>query len=353
MSASVRFDEDGARHVLTDATEGSTLQALRDAAHASGLDPIAALYNEGLALAEEGHFGQAQTRLHVLLGLAPSDGGAHLLLAKVYVAGQQWRRALAALDDAAQCGAHIPDELRTAVVRHLAADDQADAGPARDAAVDGELRKLKSETRRLRSENAHLITQGRQLERELRSWAWIATGTSFIAICFMAGRLLFGGPDAPIADESVAVVQPPVDEPVADLPPVRNADTAVLAKSALEKSKALSDSELEVVVRAGHAELTGSVLTFAQVREAVRLLSLVPGIDEIGRDGVRIRARTEGAIHTVVSGDTLSKIAWDHYGDETRYEVIISGNEAMAEGRTALKIGQQVIVPALPAVAPQ
>ena len=42
---------------------------------------------------------QARERLAILLALAPEDGEARLLLAKVQVAAQKWREALAALDD--------------------------------------------------------------------------------------------------------------------------------------------------------------------------------------------------------------------------------------------------------------
>lgn len=392
MSGSVRFDEDGVRQVPTDAPDGSTLQAIRDASHASGLDPVASLYNDALALAEEGHFGQAQTALQVLLGLAPADGGAHLLLAKIYVAGQQWRRALASLDNAAQCGASVPSDLRTAVVRHLHADDtaadEARATPSDDVS-DGELRKLKSETRRLRSENAHLITRTRRLEREARTWGWVSVGTSVIACGFML-RLMSLGTPAPAPTPSVAVVDdgPTISEPAAavavapqgkpvvaapptqaqplakpsvvptgsnlkpltaegtPIAPVRNADAAALAKASLKNASKLATADLTVVVRAGHAELSGSAQTYSQIREAKRVLGTIPGIDTVGHRNVRVYARTDGASHKVVSGDSLSEIAWDYYGDETKYDRIVAANKSL-KGGTELRLGQVLVLPAL------
>jgi phage tail protein X len=349
MSASVRFDEDGARQVLTDAPDGSTLQAIRDASHASGLDPVASLYNEALSLAEEGHLGQARTRLHVLLGLAPSDGGSHLLLAKVYARGQQWRRALAALDDAAQCGAPVPAELRAAVVRHLNADEAHEATRVNhEAQSDGELRKLKSEARRLRSENAHLITRTRQLEEETRRWALVATVTSLISICFMLYRMLFGAPATLVEErEPVPELLEVAEEAAPEgLAPVRDVDTAQLATATLENTTELAGSALSVVVRGGHAELSGTSMTYAQIRTARTALLAIEGIEEVGHDNVRVRARAEGASHTVVSGDTLSRVAWDYYGDETKYDAILEANSNLG-GKTSLKLGQVLVIPAI------
>ncbi|HMV69081.1 MAG TPA: tetratricopeptide repeat protein, partial [Myxococcota bacterium] len=206
MPASVRFEEADAR-ATSSASDGSVLQAIRLAAMSTGIDPIAELYNEALELAQDGHYGQAQSRLQVLLGLAPSDGEAHLLLAKVLVAGQQWRRAVGALDEAAACGTAVPEELRAAILRNLTADEDSaeEQRKSRVAREQGEITRLRTEARRLRSENAALVTRNGALEKEAARWAWVATGTSTVAIVFILARMLLGGAgEAPVAEAAPA-----------------------------------------------------------------------------------------------------------------------------------------------------
>ena len=91
---------------------GGVPRALREAAEMAGLDPIAQLYNEALRYGREGHLRLARERLQVLLCMAPDDGEARLMLARVHVAGQRWSDALAALDEAQSCGVDVPMSLR-------------------------------------------------------------------------------------------------------------------------------------------------------------------------------------------------------------------------------------------------
>ena len=80
---------------------GGVPRALREAAEMSGLDPVSELYNEALRYASEGHLRLARERLQMLLCMKPDDGESRLMLAKIFVAGQRWQDAIAALDEAA------------------------------------------------------------------------------------------------------------------------------------------------------------------------------------------------------------------------------------------------------------
>lgn len=361
MTASVDFDVADARTSTSAQGDGTVLRSLRDAAQSSGLDVTAELYNEALELAHEGHYKSAQHRLHVLLGLAPSDGDAHLLLAKVLVAGQQWRRALAALDEAQACGAPVTDDLREAVMRHLHADDDAAEAQrrARKARSGTEVDKLRGEARRLRSDNAHLTGRIRHLEREVSKWAWVATGTSVVAILFMLGGLFGGGGEAPVAptpdgaeaaatptpgsaDAAAAAADGTADEAPVGSP--RNGSLAEAAGAALVASGVVSGGELEVIVRGSTAELSGTVPSHAELVEAVGVLEGVDGITAVGTDGVINLSRRDGTTHEVASGETLGQIAYAHYGTSALYPQIVEANPSL-EGGTRLSIGQTLTIP--------
>jgi LysM repeat protein len=351
MTTQVRFDESEARTSTSVTTDGSVLQALRQNAAQAGIDPIAELYNEALELAHDGHYGAAQGRLHVLLGLAPSDGEAHLLLAKILVAGQQWRRAIGELDEAAQCGATVPETLRNAVVRHLNADDESTEGErqARLVREQGEIRKLRAETRSLRSDNAHLVARNRALERETTRWAWISTFTSLVAIGFLAGHMFFGGSAAPTPTVTDVTPLVPEEGAVATDPSgtgdsPRNLSLAERAGEALTASGVLDGAELEVVVRTTKAQLSGTVRTHAQLLDAAEIVAAVEGIEEVGTGGVIVLALRDGASHVVKSGDTLGQIAYNYYGKSSYHDKIVEANPELG-GKAGLKVGQTIKLP--------
>jgi LysM repeat protein len=355
MTSKVRFDEADARTSTSVTTDGSVIKAIRQAVTQSGIDPLAELYNEALELAHEGHYGDAQSRLHVLLGLAPNDGDAHLLLAKIFVAGQLWRRALTAIDQAAACGAHVSEPLRTRVVTHLHADDRDSESErqARAAREQGEIRKLRSEARALRSDNAHLVTCNRALERETTRWAWISTSTSLVAIAFLAAQVFFtSGTPAPttLAEVPTSDQLPVVDQGVTPPPTLgdspRNGSLATLAGEALMTAGVLEGAELEVVVRTTTAQLSGTVRTHAQMLKAVNVVSAVNGIEKVGNGGVIILARRDGTTHVVQSGDTLGQIAFNYYGKSGLHKVIIEANPSLG-GKANLRVGQTLVMPAV------
>lgn len=366
MTSSVRFEAADVRQTADRGSDTTVLQAIHQAARQSGLEPVAELYNEALELAHEGHYGQARARLQVLLGLAPSDGDAHLLLAKVFVAGQQWRRAVSALDEATQCGARVPEELREAVIRNLQADDDAleEERNARLTREQTELKKLRSEARRMRSEQAHLLARNRTLEREAARWAWVATGTSVVAIAFLLGRFLFGAPavDAVEAEETLAeaaaldeAAAPPLDDADPDAvaeavaggaPVARDPALGARATQLLADDARLEGASLEVVVRDGTAALAGTVAYHAQIKHALELLEALPEVQTVKHDGVRNLARRDGATHVVTSGDSLMAISQRYYGTILLHEAIDDANPAL-QGKP-LQIGQTLRIPPAP-----
>lgn len=367
MSSTIQFDEADPRLSSSANIEGSVLASILRATSSTGIDPIAELYNEALALAKEGHYGDARSRLQVLLGLAPSDADARLLLAKVYVAGQQWRRALGALDEAAQCGAHVPDTLRDAVLRHLQADDADSQSEARSVRENAEIKKLRSEARRLRSENAHLSATSRKLEREAKGWALVAAVTAVVAIVLLLVQMITSTSEAPADQAELAAVEATPDAdgapaeasddaPEAAPTPVAEAPAAAppAGGSALDRAAAAAVADaapgapLAVEVRQGTAILTGTVPMHAPLKAALVRLLDVDGIDEVDASEVVNLARRDGTTYEVRNGDNLSVIAYRHYGNEALYKAVLDANPSLG-GKPALKVGQRLTIPAVAA----
>jgi len=333
---------------------GGVPRALREAAEMSGLDPIAELYNEALRYATEGHLRLARERLQMLLCMKPDDGESKLMLAKVFVAGQKWQDAIAALDEAQSCGQVVPMPLRRAVEDHLrsdqaAMDEQRDASRAREQ---GEIKALRQEARRLRSENAQLIGRGAELERETKRWAWTTAAVSGVAILFIGANLLFGGAstevaDGLVADMPVAVADAPADADGAAPAPADDTPTALAtrAANALAAAPGLEGTALEVEVSGKSAAVAGSVISHRQRRTAEKVLSGVSGIGDVDVSKVSLSARTKGATHEVKRGDTLSHISYEYYGESGMTKHILKANRGLKASN--MQIGQLIKIPSV------
>ena len=323
----------------------------------AGLDPVAELYNEALRYATEGHLRLARERLQMLLCMKPDDGESRLMLAKVFVAGQKWQDAIAALDEAQSCGQVIPMPLRRAVEDHLrsdlaAMDEQMDASRAREQ---GEIKALRQEARRLRSENAQLVGRGAELENETKRWAWTTAAVSGVAILFIGANLLFGGGSSAATDDLVATaptedaagaVDAPSDAPTKGAP-TDNSPTALAtrAANALAAAPGLEGTALEVEVSGKSASVGGSVTSHRQRRTAEKVLAGVAGIANVDVSKVTLLARTKGATHEVKRGDTLSQIAYEYYGENGATKRILKANPGLKASN--MQIGQLVKIPAI------
>jgi nucleoid-associated protein YgaU len=343
------------------------------------------LYNAAAVLAGAGNFDEADRHLAILLALDSDDAEAHLLRAKIAVGRERWPDALSALNRAAALGARAPNELRARIEDQIAAgratDDERRA--AVQAREDGELMALRQEARRLRSENARLVGRVHDLSGEVRRWAWLTSGVSAAAALFIVVNLaLSGGPPsanapvatghtadgaapsasadapapaspsaAPPAAPSAAAVASPAGQsaaaPAAPAAPPAASALAQQAQAALNTAAGLDGSTLTLTVQSGKAALTGSVETAVQRRRVEEIVGGVPGIIKVDATKVKILARTKGTKHTVVSGDSLSKIARDYYGDASLAGRIVAANPKPLAGKTDLKLGMVLKVPAV------
>ena len=340
------FDGPSIRSTQSDHPVRDVPRALRHAAEMAGLDVVSELFNEALRYSDEGHLRLAREHLDVLLCLAPDDGEARLLFARVLVAGQRWQEALSALDEARASGADVPAQLRSTVEEHLRAERNAEEAQraVSSAREQGEVKNLRSEARRLRSENAQLLGRTHELERETRKWAWTTAGVSTLAILFIAVNLLLSPKERatedqlPVAAESAESAE----EALVSAPTMSATDRAA---SVLANTPALEGSELDVVVTNGQARLSGHFITHAQKRRAVDVLAELDDVGAVDADTVTILARSKGGTHVVASGDNLSKIAYDYYGDASLSKTILKANRSTLGGRANLKIGQDLAIP--------
>lgn len=361
LGVPVHFDDDRSRSSQSDASvpAGGVPRALRNAAESVGIDPLAELYNEALRFATEGHLREARERLLMLICLDPEDAEARLLLAKVHVAGQKWKEALSALDEASSLGLKVPKELRRAVEDHLHAEvaTEEEQRAALRAREQGEIRALRQEARRLRSENAQLLNRSSGLEQEVRRWAWTAGGVSVVAILFTLTTFLSssGSSSTPVVAAEVAESAAPTEQAVPLVgepgpveaaspeapPPVE--DLAARAQRVLEQAPDLNGT-FAVTVKGGEASVSGEVRTAAERRRVKAILEEVRGLSAVSVDGLEVTARTRGARHTVSSGDMLSKIAYRYYGDSQLIAPIRKANASLSKS-TSLSIGQELVIP--------
>lgn len=73
----------------------------------------------------------------------------------------------------------------------------------------------------------------------------------------------------------------------------------------------------------------------------------VRGVENVEDNMVVNSTEPEATFHTVVSGDTLSKIAKEVYGDAMKYPVIFEANKPMLSHPDKIYPGQVLRIPAL------
>jgi nucleoid-associated protein YgaU len=128
-------------------------------------------------------------------------------------------------------------------------------------------------------------------------------------------------------------------------------DPEVLSKraTALEneiKALGLNVEGLKVKVEGDTAFVQGTAQTQAEREKVVLALGNVEGIAKVN-DGMQVAsAAAESRFYTVQKGDTLSKIAKEHYGDANKYPQIFEANKPMLSHPDKIYPGQKLRIPA-------
>ena len=142
------------------------------------------------------------------------------------------------------------------------------------------------------------------------------------------------------------------DEPE-PAPQVRNVDPATLAK--MKRNKALQNlvaelglevEDLRIEVDGETAVVYGKVDNQAEREKVILATGNVIGIARVDDRLEAVHQEPEAQMHTVVSGDTLSKIAKKYYGDANKYPVIFEANKPMLTHPDKIYPGQKLRIPA-------
>jgi nucleoid-associated protein YgaU len=143
------------------------------------------------------------------------------------------------------------------------------------------------------------------------------------------------------------------DEPE-PAPRTHNVDPATLEK--MKRNKALQNlvaklglevENLKVEVEGDTATVSGLVDDQAEREKVVLAVGNVVGIARVDDRLEAKKKEPEAQMHTVVSGDTLSKIAKKYYGDAGKYPVIFEANKPMLKDPDKIYPGQVLRIPPL------
>lgn len=153
-----------------------------------------------------------------------------------------------------------------------------------------------------------------------------------------AGSKLFGGDDTGGAKAAAPAADPKAAREAAD-----RRRAAALVK--LVEGFGFEVADLTVKVEGETATLKGQVASQELREKVVLAVGNVSGISRVD-DRLTVGApEPEAAFYTVVRGDTLSKIAKQHYGNANKYMVIFEANRPMLEHPDKIYPGQVLRIP--------
>ncbi len=137
----------------------------------------------------------------------------------------------------------------------------------------------------------------------------------------------------------------------------RDLETARTAQARLAESSALQDRDRVAIITqlrtengALAARLNQAQSTLDQIASAARLGTPAAAIATAGAAPVRPVvtapvAATEGRVHTVTEGDSLSRISMRYYGTANRWQEIFQANRDVLQGSSTLRVGMQLRIP--------
>lgn len=105
--------------------------------------------------------------------------------------------------------------------------------------------------------------------------------------------------------------------------------------------------DLDIKHDEGIVTVNGKVKTQADREKVVLTLGNIEGIEKVNDMLVVDEPETEAQFYTVKSGDTLSKIAKEYYGNAMKYTVIFEANTPMLKNPDLIYPGQVLRIPKL------
>lgn len=148
-----------------------------------------------------------------------------------------------------------------------------------------------------------------------------------------AGATIFGGKtDADRAAEAIAE------------------ELKVAAAAAARLKETITDLQLEVenlnvTINDDKATVSGMAYDQATREKVILVIGNSAGIASVDDQMTVEHTEPEAQFHTVVSGDTLGKIAKQHYGNAMKYPVIFEANKPMLTDPDKIYPGQVLRIP--------
>jgi len=105
--------------------------------------------------------------------------------------------------------------------------------------------------------------------------------------------------------------------------------------------------EMKIVYDDGIATVRGTCPSQGEKEKIVLTVGNVAGVARVDDQMVVEKPEPEAAFYTVVSGDTLGKIAKEHYGAASKYPTIFAANKPMLTDANLIYPGQVLRVPPL------
>ena len=122
-------------------------------------------------------------------------------------------------------------------------------------------------------------------------------------------------------------------------------DSAAVQKRV--ESLGLGVDDLKVRVEGDRAVLEGQAKDQAEAERAVVAAGNIPGIAQVDDKLAVSKPAKPSQYYKVVSGDSLSKIAKQFYGDAMKYPEIFEANKPMLEDPDKIYPGQVLRIPPL------
>lgn len=134
----------------------------------------------------------------------------------------------------------------------------------------------------------------------------------------------------------------------------RDLETARTAQARLAEASALQDRDRVAIITqlrtengALAARLNQAQSTLDQIASAARLGTPAAAIASGGPAPARpaVAAPADFRVHTVVEGDSLSRISMRYYGTANRWQEIFQANRDVLQGSSTLRVGMQLRIP--------
>jgi nucleoid-associated protein YgaU len=117
------------------------------------------------------------------------------------------------------------------------------------------------------------------------------------------------------------------------------------ALATLIRQLGLSADDLDIRVEGDQVTLTGTVESQAEREKIVLLVGNTEGIGRVDDQLQVARPEPPATLYTVQSGDTLSKIAQQHYGNANQYPRIFEANRPLLRDPDEIYPGQVLRIP--------